>query len=155
MKTYENGKIVTEYKTSKGIILRKVETKHTDESMTSQADAKEADVNFIMSKYIKTGIPPEFRQGGLYADVSEIPDLSTMLDTVSKAQTAFDLLDSKTREFFGNSPVNMVNFLGDSSNREQAEKLGLLAPKPIPESPIKVEVTNPQPPKETPVSDKK
>jgi len=142
MKTYENGKIVTEYKNKKGIILRKVETYIEEESKTSQADAKEADINFIMSKYIKTGIPPEFRQNGVYADISDIPDLPSMLDQIAKAQNAFDSLDAKTREFFGNSPVNMVNFLSDPANQEQAEKLGLLAPKEPEPSPIKVEVTN-------------
>lgn len=62
---------------------------------------------------------------GQFADVSEIPDLLEAIKTVTSAQQTFDELPAELRRKFGNSPVNMVEYLQDPSNDIEAVKLGL------------------------------
>lgn len=105
---------------------KRVYTVNTEPSKTDQSFKNEADVNNIMARYRKTGqITHLAKHQGSYADVSEIPDLSQALDQVTKAQQAFDALPSELRARFGNSPVNMIEFLQNDNNIDEAIKLGL------------------------------
>lgn len=140
-----NGQVITEIRDDSGkIIRRRVETINTEPSMTEQQFAQDADANYIMKKYISTGIDPFQRKEGYYADISEIPDLSQALQTVTEAQMAFDSLDSNIRSRFGNSPVELLKFLEIPENYQEGVKLGIFkSPEKAPE-PISVIVTNPQ-----------
>lgn len=137
----QSGNIITEIKNKDGrIIRRRVQSYNYEPSMTEQQFAKDADANYIMSQYINTGRDPFIKKQGYYADISEIPDLSQALDQVTKAQSAFDSLDSKVRTRFGNSPAELLKFLQDPENTQEGIKLGLLAaPVPAPE-PMKVQI---------------
>ena len=140
MKILTNGKVIKSYKNEKGITLYKVETLNEEDSLTEHAQAQEADVNYIMDKYKKTGHLPVLRaEGGTYSDITQVPDLASALETVTKAQEAFDALPAHIREKFGNSPVLMTNFLSDPKNLPEAVKLGL-AEEIAPEKPIQVEI---------------
>lgn len=111
---------------------KQVVTINNEPSMTDSQWAPQTDVNQIMARYKKTGQVTHLAKiQGSYADVSSIPDLATALNQVTKAQQTFDLLPAELRSRFGNSPVNMVEFLKDSKNRDEAIKLGLI-PKPAP-----------------------
>lgn len=115
----------------------RVYTKNDEPSLTDQSWAKDCDVNNIIAKYIKTGqISHLAKHQGQYADVSAIPDLQSALDQVTKAQQAFDDLPSNLRKRFGNSPVEMVNFLSDPKNDQEAISLGLKVKKLAPETPV-------------------
>jgi len=133
------------------IIRRRVQTINDEPSMTEQQFAQDADANHIMRKYLKTNISPfNSDRQGIYADVSEIPDLSEALQTVTQAQTMFDSLDSDIRARFGNSPVELLKFLEFPENYDEGVKLGLLTPPEIAPEPISVKVINPNPtPSET------
>lgn len=86
---------------------------------------EECDVNVILQRFMKTG-DIKFKQNpGVYADVSEITDLQGALNQISQANEAFDALPADLRYKFGNSPVEMINFLQDPSNYEESVKLGL------------------------------
>lgn len=114
---------------------KRVYTRNDEPSKTDQSFSEEVNVNNIMAKYIKTGqIKHLAKNVGLYADVSEIPDLAEALDQVTKAQYAFDALPSNLRTRFQNSPVEMVNFLSDNKNYDEAVSLGLIV-KPSPPPP--------------------
>nr|QJB20669.1 MAG: internal scaffolding protein [Microvirus sp.] len=127
----------------------RVQTFNNEVSMTDQSQEQESNVNYIMEKYSRTGVPPEFRSNGFYADLTNVPDLSTALQTVRQAQAAFDSLPSNIRQRFGNSPEFMTEFLTNPANKEEAISLGLInAPEPPPE-PIMVKVVP------EPISDKK
>lgn len=110
----------------------RVATLNPDPSLTQQQFKEECDINTIMNKYIKTG---EFRaltgKGGIYADFSEIKDLQSMLDTVRLAQDAFASLPAQVRQRFANDPAQLLEFIQDTNNRDEAIKLGLID-KPIP-----------------------
>lgn len=122
---------------------RQVSTKNTEPSRTDQSFAQITDVNNIMANYVKTGqIKHLAKTQGLYADVSQIPDLDSALTQVTKAQQAFDNLPSHLRTRFGNSPVEFINFLQNNENREEAIKLGII-PKPPPTPPQEL-ISEPQ-----------
>lgn len=137
----KHGNHVTIIKGPTGRIIRKrIQTFNAQPSMTEQQFAQDADANYIMAKYLKTGVDPFVRKQGFYADVSQVPDLSQALQIVTQAQTAFDSLDSEVRARFGNSPELMIQFLQDSENRDEAIKLGLINKPEEEPAPISVRV---------------
>lgn len=141
----KHGKHIQEIRDPKTgrIIRRKVTEYNAEASMTEQQFAKESDPNHIIKKYGYQNLP---QPQGLYADTTEVPDLSTALDVVSKAQASFDALPSNLRERFGNSPELLLKFLADPKNKDEGISLGLLAsPQKDPE-PQKVFIVNQQEP---------
>lgn len=97
-------------------------------SKTDQSFKQDCDVNNIMARFIKTGQVNHLAKGtAAYHDVSEVPDLDEALNIVAKAQEAFDALPATVRRRFGNSPTEMVNFLVDPKNAQEAHNLGLLS----------------------------
>lgn len=104
----------------------RVVTRNEEPSKTDQSFLKETDINHIVSKFLKTGQMDTPRVGqGVYADITQFHDLPTAMNQVTKAQEAFDALPAKVRERFGNSPLQMVQFLQDPKNDDEAIKLGL------------------------------
>lgn len=132
--------LVTEYKDKKGIIRRSVETLNLEPSMTQQQFAEESDANLIIKKYGTTGIDPFTRKDGYYADLTEVPDLQTALQTVKHAEEAFQSLSSEVRERFGNDPSLLMNFLKDPENKQEGIKLGLFQEPEKEKEPIKVQL---------------
>lgn len=119
---------------------KRVYTTNSQVSKTEQQFAKECDVNEIMRKFMKTGqVTHLAKHQGQFVDVSEIPDLHTAMIQVAAAQQTFDLLPAELRKRFGNSPVNMVEFLQDPSNDDEAVKLGLKVRKPGLDVPVQPE----------------
>lgn len=97
-------------------------------SRTQQQFKEECDVNNILRNYVNTGVltymsavAPEF------GDFSQMPeDYGEALALIAKSEEQFGMLPADVRERFDNKPVNLVNFLQDEKNREEAIKLGLL-----------------------------
>lgn len=109
----------------------RVFTLNNEISKTDQTAKKECDVNHIVKKFNTTGMVTHLREGrGSYLDLSEVGDLSNSLNVVASAQQKFDQLPSELRKRFGNSPVQLVEFLSNPENDAEAVKLGL---KVIPE----------------------
>lgn len=105
---------------------RRVFTVNNMVSKTDQSLRDEVNVNSIMLKYHQTGnITHIAKVKGTYGDVSEVPDLKEALEQVKVADEAFMGLPSKIRARFNHSATNMLDFLRDSSNDEEAIKLGL------------------------------
>lgn len=97
-------------------------------SRTQQQFKEECDVNNILRNYVNTGVlnhvssvPPEF------GDFSEVPsDYGEALALIEKSNEEFMKFPSEVRERFDNKPVNLINFLQDEKNRDEAIKLGLI-----------------------------
>lgn len=97
-------------------------------SRTQQQFKEECDVNNILRNYVSTGVlthvsdvAPEF------GDYSEVPsDYGEALELIRRSNDEFMTLPSEVRERFDNQPVNLIKFLQDENNREEAEKLGLV-----------------------------
>lgn len=96
-------------------------------SRTQQQFAEQVDVNNIVSKYKKTGEWLHLtRKQGVYADVSNITDYKESVDKVHMAHAAFAALPSALRNRFQNDPAQLLAFLQDPSNRDEAISLGLI-----------------------------
>lgn len=109
----------------------RVQTINSDASLTDQSGTDESDVNKIMAKYERTGqISHLAKRPGTFQDLSDIPDYQTMLAQMEKARDAFMTLPAKTRLRFENDPGQLVSFLQDIKNKDEAISLGLLPPPP-------------------------
>lgn len=99
-------------------------------SRTDQSQKDECDVNVIIANYVNTGVlrhtnpnPPQF------GDFTELPsDYGEALSLIQRSQEEFMLLPSEVREKFDNKPGNLIKFLQDTKNRDEAVKLGLVNP---------------------------
>lgn len=116
---------------------------------TKQAMKDECDINLILARFQKTGVLDfvETRQAQ-FGDVTGL-DFQTAMNTVTEAQAMFDDLPAKVRARFDNDPVQLLDFLNDPANDEEAIKLGLLeAAKadPDPEKLPKPTESAPEPP---------
>lgn len=103
-------------------------------SLTKQSFKEECDINNILKKYNRAlGI--EFLDqysgyiSGKFEDVSAGVDYRTALHQLSEAEAAFEAMPSKLRARFDNDPAMLLDFLGNSANREEAIDLGLLPKK--------------------------
>lgn len=112
---------------------KKVFTINNSPSKTDQSFAEQCDINNIIRRYQKTGqVSHLSKHQGIYADISEIPDLQGAFQAVQDAQSAFMTLPASLREKFQNDPIQFVEYLSDSRNDEEAISLGLKEPLPEP-----------------------
>lgn len=111
-----------------------------DPSRTKQSFAEEADINNIMHQYVKTGILPSGTHQLNFGDFSSGEEYADLLGKILDARADFDLLDSSIRERFANSPEQLIRFMSNPDNKEEAIRLGLL---PDPKAKV-VEPTTPK-----------
>lgn len=126
MSKYVSEKII---ETKNGRV--RVATVNAEKSRTQQQFKEQVDVNNIVAKYKKTGEWLHLtRKNGVYADVSNITDYRESLDKVMQANAAFASLPSSIRVRFDNDPNQLLNFLQDPNNYQEAVNLRLIDPKP-------------------------
>lgn len=117
-------------------------------TMTKQSFKDECDINTILLKYQKTGFldPAMVRARGSFGDFTSYDDYHSSLNQIIEAQEAFDQLPSSLRKRFSNDPGELLAFLEDPKNNEEAYKLGLRE-HPVEPKPTRVEVVTPPQPK--------
>lgn len=103
----------------------RVRTINNEPTMAQQQFAEECDINNVMKKYNYNMNAVPF-SGGVFRDVSNIPDYHEMLNTVRYADEAFATLPADLRLRFANDPGQLIQFLQDPKNRQEAMELGLL-----------------------------
>ena len=101
-----------------------VQFQTTGLSRTKQAFKNECDVNNILKNYNKTGILPEGNPGD-YRDLDGT-DYQEYMQTVASANSMFEELPSALRKRFKNDPAQLLSFVHDDKNVDEAHKLGLL-----------------------------
>lgn len=113
------------------------------ESRTKQSFAAEANINNIVERWRRTGEQPVYSTNiPQYGDFSSVQDYMSALNTVRAAQEMFEALPARVRDAVKNSPEELLRFVANPENREQAEELGLFdVPPPTPEPVV-------EPPKE-------
>lgn len=99
-----------------------------DESRTQQQFTEDCDINVIARRFglDKAPMLPAVTDPSYYGDVSNVPDLRTVLDMALDARAKFMMLPARLRARFDNQPGKMWAFLQDSENMEEAVRLGLL-----------------------------
>lgn len=96
-------------------------------SSVQQHFKDDCDINVLVERFTRTGqMPQRNAEDYSFGDFSAI-DYQSALDTVMVAREQFDTLPAKVRERFSNNPAQLLYFLENESNREEAIRLGLIA----------------------------
>lgn len=103
-----------------------------DDPITQQSEKDDADINVIVERAKRGAVPPVGRNvPPMYGDFADIPtDLRDCLNMAKRAEDLFMSLDPNVRRRFNNDPVEMLDFLNDPKNRDEAYRLGLVV-KPV------------------------
>ena len=107
-----------------------VDYSNHEPSLTQQSFAEECDINNIVARYVTTGVlgdplavPTNSPQ---YGDFTSVADFHVAQTIIAEATQMFDLLPASIRKRFENDPAQLLAFMEDDSNREEAIKLGLV-----------------------------
>lgn len=108
---------------------RKIAISFAQVGRTKQSHADESNINFIMAKYLKTGILNHANaHKGVYDYASE-NDFQTSINIVLEAQSMFDALPSAIRNRFDNEPARFLKFVQNEKNEDEIIKMGLATPR--------------------------
>lgn len=116
-----------------------------DGSRTQQEFAKETDINYIAARFGLTGQLPQVLQLPTYGDFTGIFDYQTALNVVNDAKQDFMTLPAKIRSRFNNNPQELLEFMDDDANTDEAIALGLATKPPAP-PPAEETITGGTPP---------
>lgn len=116
---------------------------NTEPSMAKQEFKDECDINVLMARYEKDGLPPGLTTATpSYIDCTEIPSLREAMDIFINAEAAFMSLSANVRKEFDNDPLKFVEYASDKANLPKMREWGLAPPEPEPDAPMRVEVVN-------------
>lgn len=103
-------------------------------SMTEQQFKDDTDINVMISRFGNSAFvsDPLLSISGSkpsFGDFSDPVSYHDALNILNDAQEQFSVLPAKIRARFGNNPQEMLSFLNDPANMDEAVKLGLCNPK--------------------------
>lgn len=114
-------------------------------SLTKQQFKDECNLGKLMKRYINHGIPPPSAGGNpTYGNFTTVDDYFDAVNKLKEAQEQFDALPSKLRDRFNNAPSELLMFLLNEKNREEAIALGIIPAPPKEPAPQKVTIVNPE-----------
>jgi len=100
-------------------------------SRTKQSFSNECDINSIVKRASKTGFLVDplvaSTRRPFFGDFSNV-DFRGNLNAINSVSHAFMQLPAEVRSRFNNDPANVLDFIADASNADEARKLGLLPP---------------------------
>lgn len=96
-------------------------------SLAQQHFKDETDINNILRQFNITGLLPESPLSPRYGDFTGISDYQSALNAVIAAESEFEGLPAQIRARFNNNPEELINFLENASNKEEALALGLIS----------------------------
>jgi phage internal scaffolding protein len=97
-----------------------------DASLAQQHFKDECDINNILRQFNVTGQLPEHALSPRYGDFTGIGDYHTALNQVIAAEDEFMSLPATLRARFENDPAQLIEFLDNPENKNEAVELGLL-----------------------------
>jgi len=97
-----------------------------DLSKAQQHMKDECDINVIVERFGVTGRVPVTQFEPSYGDFSSVGDYHTALNKINATKEQFMTLPAKVRAKFDHDPYQLVNFLMDEANRNEAVELGLI-----------------------------
>ena len=115
-------------------------------SLTQQQFKDESDINNLVDRFLRTGEVPPVDARAMYGDFIHAPDsYQEALNLVLDAQDGFNSLSSSIRQRFNNDPAELLSFLQDDSNLDEAVKLGLVVKKAVSEPEPSAQNPTPEP----------
>jgi len=106
-----------------------------DASLAQQHFKDECDINNILRQFNITGLLPESTLSPRYGDFTGIGDYHTALNQVIAAEDEFMALPATLRARFENDPAQLIEFLDNPDNINEAVSLGLInAPEEMPQA---------------------
>lgn len=116
------SQVITKREDGSRRVVRHVE----GESKTEQHHRDEVNINKIIAKYEKTGQMPLRSGVPTYGDFTGMVDFHSAKQAVIDVEEAFMELPAEVRKRFRNDPGELLEFLDDEKNREEAIELGLV-----------------------------
>lgn len=117
-------------------------------SKTLQQFKDEADINVLLARFSATGsyydpatVSASTMRSPQYGDYSDLPTYQEAQQIVLESEALFDALPSALRDRFGNDPANLLDFINNPDNVDEAIKLGILSKT----DPVVEESVNPVP----------
>lgn len=101
-----------------------------DESLATQAERDECDINTIVKRFGLTGELPTDVVMPQSGDFTGLPDFHAAMNMVRAAQEEFMRVPADIRARFNNDPQRLMDFVHDESNRDEAKRLGFLKDDP-------------------------
>lgn len=99
----------------------------TEPSRTKQSDMEAVDLNVQLAKFRKTGVMGNLRSDEpLAGDFSDIENIIDVQNRLIDLQEQFDALPAKLRSQFDHDPMQLIEWLQDENNREEAVRYGLI-----------------------------
>ena len=99
----------------------RIQKQFKTQSRTVQSDRDSTDIKRLVNT-----APPFDPSQMTFADVTDIPDFRATQDRLADVYSRFAELPSEIREKFENEPANLVEFVQDPDNIDDAVELGLL-----------------------------
>lgn len=100
-------------------------------SMTKQSMRDESNINNIMRKWRNTGAVDHLANGTpSYGDFTNADDYLSAVNAIEAAQADFAELPADVRARMKNSPAELLRFMANPSNQDEARDLGLAMPLP-------------------------
>jgi len=100
--------------------------------MTQQEFANEVNINQIIARAERTKQTIIGDQSGMvYGDFTKVTDYQSALGLIQEANNQFQLLNAETRNRFQNNPANLLAFIQNDQNHEEAISLGLLSKEAV------------------------
>ena len=106
-----------------------------EESLAVQSAEEESNINTIVRRFGISGELPNDLRIPQSGDFTGLPDFHTAMNMVRQAQEEFLRVPAEVRARFANDPAKLMAFIDDSSNYDEALKLGLVNKRIIVEPP--------------------
>lgn len=122
--------IRTMYNYDRDAISEETGTACPEPTRAQQQFKDETDINVIMKRFGVTGELPTHVRPVLPDEYDEIGDYASAMNTIRRADEAFMQMPSGVRARFQNNPQVFTEFFAREENRTEAEKMGLVLPRP-------------------------
>lgn len=104
-------------------------------TLAQQSFKDDADINVMLEKFKVTGVLPTGVVMPSYGDFSAVMDYRSAKEAMRKAENAFMDMPASIRSRFNNDPQEFLEFCSKDENRAEAERLGLVPPRPVEKAP--------------------
>lgn len=96
-----------------------------DKGLTEQHHKDSCDMRLILKKYEKTGIcEHNAKHAGQYMDYPNAPTFQEAMNVIATATSTFESVPAEIRQKFHNDPAEFLEFIQNSENREEMQKMG-------------------------------